>query len=95
MTGDNVPEGAGEIGIELLGVSPPLDWSFLTTNLTIQGGNGGILNGNSGRALDASGGIGLAGLQIGNSLPLPVISIENNGEFIGGNGGFVSNGTLY
>ena len=67
--GDNVPQGAGAFG-ELLGTSPPLDWSFLTTNLTIQGGNGGILNGNSGRDLDASGGIGLAGLQIGNSLPL-------------------------
>ena len=31
--------------------------------------------------------------QIGNSLPLSV-TIDNNGEFIGGNGGFVSNGTV-
>ena len=29
----------------LVSSGPPVDWSFLTTNLTIQGGNGGILNG--------------------------------------------------
>ena len=42
--GVNVPQGAGAFGVGLTS-GPPVDWSFLTTNLTIQGGNGGILNG--------------------------------------------------
>ena len=60
--GDNVHRRCGSIWCWFfLLIHPPHDWSFLTTN-TIQGGNGGILNGDSGRDLNASGGIGLAGL---------------------------------